>query len=68
MHGPCLSLSFVNELPDVLTGNVPRFTDDFKISLVWTLHGKQHQSHLATFQSSDDCELIRTYRRTLPLS
>ncbi len=55
--GPILFLIFVNDLPDVLSGNVLLFADDVKLISARSQYEDLHQNLQAAFQRSEDCDL-----------
>ncbi len=55
--GPILFLIFVNDLPDVLSGNVLLFADDVKLISARSQYEELYQNLQAAFQWSKDCDL-----------
>ncbi len=54
-------LIFVNDLPDVLSGNVLLFADDLKLISAHSQHGDLHQNLEAAFQWSDEFIEVLTH-------
>ncbi len=52
--GPILFLIFVNDLPDVLSGNVLLFVNDVKFTSAHSQYGELRQNMDAALQKSDD--------------
>ncbi len=55
--GPILILIFINDLPDVLSGNALLFSDDVKWKSARSHYEELHQNLQTAFQWSNDCDL-----------
>ncbi len=55
--GPILFLIFVDDLPDVLSGNALLFAEDVKLMSARSQYVELHQNLRAAFQWSEDCDL-----------
>ncbi len=55
--GPILFLIFVNDLPDVLSGNALLFAVDVKLISARSQYEELHRDLQAAFQWSEECDL-----------